>query len=388
MAGDIPLVAHVIFRLDTGGMENGLVNLINRTSAGRYRHAIVCLTDAGPFANRIAVPDVPIIRLRQPPGHSFAVYFKLWRVLRTLAPAIIHTRNLAALEAQIPASFLPGTKRVHGEHGRDLFDLYGHSKKYNALRRLIKPLVHRYIAVSRDLETWLEETVGVAPQKLRRIYNGVAADLFHAGDASVKDAPPGFCDPGVIVVGSVGRLAGVKDQATFLRAAGLIIARNPVLGRRLRLVLVGDGPARPDLERLVRDLGLAPQLWFAGDRGDIPDVLRMMDIFVLTSLGEGISNTVLEAMATALPVIATKVGGNPELVFPGVTGFLVPAQDPRSVATAVELYCDDADLRVQHGHAGRRFVESVFDWDRCVGEYLDVYDGLLAGQRQGRAPQD
>jgi sugar transferase (PEP-CTERM/EpsH1 system associated) len=385
MASDIPLVAHVIFRLDTGGMENGLVNLINRTPAGRYRHAVVCLTDAGEFANRITVPDVPIIRLRQPPGHSFAVYIKLWRVLRTLAPAIVHTRNLAALEAQIPAALLPGVKRVHGEHGRDLFDLHGRSRKYNALRRLIKPLVHCYIAVSRDLEMWLGDTVGVAPRKLRRIYNGVSLDLFHDGNAALADAPAGLLDPGTIVVGSVGRLAGVKDQATFIRAAGLVIARNPVLGQRLRLVLVGDGPARQYLEALASALGLARQVWFAGDRSDVPAVLRIMDIFVLTSLGEGISNTILEAMATELPVVATNVGGNPELVTPGLTGSLVPARNPASVATALERYCGDAELRARHGRAGRNFVESMFNWDRCVGEYLSVYDELLEGRNRSIA---
>jgi sugar transferase (PEP-CTERM/EpsH1 system associated) len=375
----VPLVAHVIFQLDTGGMENGLVNIINRTPAERYRHAIICITDAREFAKRITVPDVPIISLRQGPGHSFWLYLKLWRVLRRLDPTIVHTRNLAALEAQIPAAFLLGTKRVHGEHGRDVFDLQGRSRKYNALRRLIRPLVHRYIVVSQDLEIWLRETVGVAPARLRQIYNGVALDVFHKGDASHLGVPAGFLVPGTLVVGSVGRLAAVKDHATLIRAFSGLISVNRDAGNRLRLVIAGDGPCRAQLLGLVAELDLTDKVWFAGDRDDVPEILRMFDIFVLPSLGEGISNTVLEAMATGLPVVATRVGGNPELIADGVNGWLVPAGDSDALSAAIGRYTESPELRLRHGQAGRQIVESRFTWGKCLAEYLVAYDELLAG---------
>ena len=187
---EVPLVVHVIFRLDTGGMENGLVNLINRTPVGRYRHAIVCLTDAGEFARRIARPDVVIVSLRRPPGHSFLVYFRLWRVLRQLGPALSIPAIWPRWSARSRLPFLRHVKRVHGEHGRDIFDLHGRNRRYNALRRAIRPLVHRYIAVSLDLEGWLREAVGVSPSRIRQIYNGVAVELFQQGDAPSGMAPP------------------------------------------------------------------------------------------------------------------------------------------------------------------------------------------------------
>ena len=380
-AGEVPLVAHVIFRLDTGGLENGLVNIINRTPAGRYRHAIICLTDAGEFSKRITKSDVNIISLHKAPGHSFSVHISLWRALRRLRPRIVHTRNLAALECQVPAALLWGTKRVHGEHGRDIFDLYGQSGKYNALRRLIRPLVHRYIAVSRDLEVWLRETVGVVPSRVRQIYNGVASEIFHAGDAPLDVAPPGFLGPHVVVVGTVGRLAAVKDQATLVRAVGRLAAEHAPAARELRLVIAGEGPCRVELERLVGDLGMTNLVWFAGDRSDVPAILRLLDIFVLPSLAEGISNTILEAMATGLPVVATRVGGTPEIVADGLTGSLVPAGDTTALSAAIGRYAADPELRRLHGQAGRSIVVSKFSWERCVAQYLELYDDLLAGYR-------
>lgn len=375
---DPPLVVHVIHRLATGGMENGLVNIINRSPPGRYRHAIVCLTDAGPFAERITHEHVPVLSLERKPGHSFKLYWRLWLVLRRLGPRIVHTRNLAALEGQIPAFLLPGVRRIHGEHGRDLFDLHGTSRKYNLLRRAIRPLVQRYIAVSQDLASWLVTTVGVDSARVCQIYNGVAQDVFHPRRMERPDlAPPGFVPPGAVVVGTVGRLAEVKDQATLIRGFAAALRARPEWCSRLRLVVVGDGPLRSALENRIREQGVQELVWLTGDRDDVPDLLRMMDLFVLPSLGEGISNTLLEAMASGLPLIASRVGGNPELVDEGSNGSLVPVGDPAALAQAICAYVEDEERMHRHGATGREKVGKRFLWDRCVESYLGVYDDLL-----------
>jgi sugar transferase (PEP-CTERM/EpsH1 system associated) len=371
-------VAHVIYRLGTGGMENGLVNLINRTPAGRYRHAVICLTDADRFADRIVLSDVPVIALGHAGGHSFLLYWHLWRALRRLRPSIVHTRNLAALEAQVPARLIPGVHCVHGEHGRDVFDLKGTNRKYNLLRRAIRPLVHRYIAVSRDLAQWLTDTVRVAPQRVRQIYNGVDPERFRPRQgARPALAPAGFLPRDALVVGTIGRLAEVKDQLGLVRAFARLLRERPEWRDRMRLVLVGDGPQRDSIESAIAEEGIASLVWLAGDREDVPELLRMLDLFVLPSLGEGISNTVLEAMASGLPVIATRVGGNPELVEEGVTGTLVDEGDPLALAQAIAAYLADQRLLALHGAAGRARVAKCFQWDRCVETYLGVYDELL-----------
>lgn len=383
---EVPLVVHVIHRLATGGLENGLVNIINRTPPGRYRHAILCLTDAGPFAGRITRDGVSIVSLRRRPGHSFGLYLAIWSVLRRLRPDLVHTRNLAALEAQIPAFFLPGVSRVHGEHGRDMFDLAGTNRKYNLLRRAVRPLVQRYIPVSRDLAGWLVEVVGANPGRVRQIYNGVATEVFFPRRGERPDlAPAGFlpeaqaADP--LVVGTVGRLAEVKDQVTLVRGFAALVRARPDWRPRLRLVVVGDGPCREKITAAVRQEGIASLVWMTGDRDDVPELLRLMDLFVLPSLGEGISNTLLEAMATGLPLIATRVGGNPELIDEGRNGLLIPPAEPEALARAIAAYAADAVLMRRHGAAGRAKVMERFRWDRCVEQYLAVYDELLGLER-------
>lgn len=374
---ELPLIAHVVYHFGTGGMENGVVNLINHLPAGRYRHAIVSLTDHTDFRQRIRRAEVSFHDLHKRPGHDLGLYRRLAAVLRRLKPAIVHTRNLNALEAQFVAAALRVPGRVHGEHGRDVFDLAGRNWKYNLLRRAARPLIHRYIAVSRDLARWLTDTVGVNPHKLSQIYNGVDSQRFRPRAGERPDvAPAGFLAGAQCVIGSVGRMVAVKDYPTLVRAFIRLqaMAAEP---QGLRLVLVGDGPERAVCETLARDAGLAGQVWFAGARDDIPEVLRLMDLFVLPSLGEGISNTILEAMATSLPVLASRVGGNPELVRPGETGSLFAAGDTEGLARLLREYALDADRRAREGAAARARVEREFALERMAAAYQAVYDDIL-----------
>ncbi len=147
-------------------------------------------------------------------------------------------------------------------------------------------------------------------------------------------------------------MQAVKDQLTLVRAFVRLLERRTDLRQRLRLVIIGDGALRaPALDLLTR-AGMLDLAWLPGERADIAEIMRGLDVFVLPSLAEGISNTILEAMATGLPIIATRVGGNPELVEEGRTALLVPADDPRAMAAAIAVYADDAAKRQQHGAAG------------------------------------
>lgn len=374
-----PLVAHVIYALTTGGLENGLVNIINRFPVGRYRHVIVCITGADEFAQRITVDGVRIIELRKREGHDLRFYWRLWQIFRKLRPDIIHSRNLAALEAQLLSIGCPGVKRVHGEHGREVNDLDGTNWKYLAFRRFMRLFIHRYITVSKDLEQWLIHIVGVRRDRVRQIYNGVDNCKFFPGNVKPLELLPeswqGVGD--LLLIGTVGRLTPVKDQRTLLRSVTRLRDSNPDLALRLRVVIVGDGPLRRELTEQVEELDLGSLIWLAGERNDVAALLKTMDIFVLPSLAEGISNTILEAMTSSLPVVATAVGGNLELVEEGFNGALVPAGDPEALAQAlVSLLENDAERRRLGANARQRACQR-FDWDRTVDSYLDVYDELL-----------
>jgi sugar transferase (PEP-CTERM/EpsH1 system associated) len=313
------------------------------------------------------------------------MYWRLWRLLRRLRPAVVHTRNLAALETQILGLVMPGVKRVHGEHGRDVSDIDGTNPTYRRLRRGLSPLIHRFITVSRDLEHWLVAQVGIPARKVTQIYNGVDAGRFGglARRGQVQSGPdlPGGVrsqrDQTPTTIGTVGRLATVKDQRQIIRALVHIFTRRPALRESLRCIVIGDGPERAALEAEAFSSGVSAEIEFRGDRSDVPAQLAAMDVFLLPSLNEGISNTVLEAMASGLPVIATNVGGNPELVQPGVTGSLVPVGDAEALAEAVLALLDDPARRAQYGAAARERIAREFDWNRTVQAYLGVYDALL-----------
>ncbi|MTW21758.1 TIGR03088 family PEP-CTERM/XrtA system glycosyltransferase [Allochromatium palmeri] len=374
------LVVHIIYRLDVGGLENGLVNLINRLPPARFRHAIICLDDYDAvFRQRLQVP-VEVYALHKRAGQDFGLYVRLWRLLRRLRPAIVHTRNLSALESQLPA-WLAGVRgRVHGEHGRDVHDLDNTSRKYRWLRQAFRPLVRRYIPLSRDLASYLIEDIGVSPARIATICNGVDLERFHpcADERACRAVlPAGFAGPEQLVIGTIGRLEQVKDQMTLARAFAELVASEPDGARRLRLVMVGDGSQRDAIAAFVRQSGLDTIVWMAGTRNDVPECLRAFDLFVLPSLGEGISNTILEAMGTGLPVIATAVGGNGELVEPEATGYLVPRADPSAIAERLRHYGHHPAVRAEHAHNGRQRAERDFSLTGMVERYAQVYADLL-----------
>jgi sugar transferase (PEP-CTERM/EpsH1 system associated) len=370
------LIAHVVQHFGTGGMENGMVNLINRLPQALYRHAIICLAGHGEFQRRITNPNVEWHDIGKHPGHDLAWYGRLYRLLRKLRPNILHTRNLSTLEAQFVGALARVPARVHGEHGRDVFDLAGKNRKYNLLRKAARHLIHRYIAVSQDLAGWLRETVGVPAERIVQIYNGVDRARFHPRQADRPDmGRPEFFAGATCVIGSIGRMAAVKDYPGLTRAFIQLCKSQPDPAG-LRLIIVGDGIARQSCQDMLDTAGLAGQAWLPGDRSDTPEWMRCFDVFVLNSLGEGISNTILEAMATGLPVIATRVGGNPELVRPGLSGELFPSGEPDSLTRLLVEYNNDPARRLSEGKAGRDRIATEFDWERATAAYAAVYDGL------------
>jgi len=382
-ASSPPLIAHVVYSFGVGGLENGVVNLINRLPSSRWRHAVIALTQvAPPMRSRVTRPDVIYVSLDKGPGHLVPFYPRLVRLFRELRPSIVHTRNLAALEAVVPARLARVPAVVHGEHGRDANDIDGRNVGNLWTRRLFSPFVTRYVALSSELERYLGDRVGIAPRRITQIINGVDTATFAPRG---RERPPiegcPFADPRHFIVGTVGRLDAVKDQTNLARALVSALRRHPCARERLRLVIVGDGPLRDEVLRVLAAADATPYAWLAGERHDVADVMRGLDCFVLPSLAEGISNTLLEAMASGLPVIATRVGGNAELMEEGLTGRLVPRADPEALATEILRYFDDPLLARRHGGAGRSLVEKRFSLDLMVRRYDELYTGVLRGSQ-------
>lgn len=367
-------IAHVIYALKTGGLENGLVNLINRLPEADFRHTIICLTDFDDFASRITRSDVDIHALHKKDGHDWGLFFKLYQLLRGLKPDIVHTRNLATIEAQIPACLARVPARIHGEHGRDRNDPDGLVKKYQWLRRFCALFIQKFVALSAELEDYLLQSIRIAPQRVTRICNGVDTERFKPARADNPALHP--FETGHLIVGYVGRMDAVKDPINLVRAFIQLHQENPE--NAARLVMIGDGPERHKALALLKANHLAQHAWLPGQHDAVAEMMRSFDIYVLPSMAEGISNTLLEAMATGLPVVATRVGGNAELAINGETAFLVERENSTALSLAIDAYIESPALRKQHGVAARERVQQLFSLDAMVRRYADLYGGAYA----------
>jgi sugar transferase, PEP-CTERM/EpsH1 system associated len=367
-----PLIAHVVFRFDYGGLENGVVNVVNGLPERLFRHTIIALTETSDFRRRIRRDDVEVHALNKQPGKDPGAYLRLFRLLRRLRPAILHTRNVGTLEGALVGRIAGTACRIHGEHGWDTHDPDGTNRKYRLLRRAMNPAINAFVTVSEELQRWLVERIGIAPAKVTRICNGVDVERFRMrSDDARALLPPERFPAGTIVVGSVTRFSEIKDPLNLVHA--FIEARRARGGESLRLLMLGDGSLRAPAEQLLAQAGLSAEAWLPGSRDDVPALMRAMDVFVLGSRREGISNTVLEAMASGLPVIASAVGGNLELVRPGETGMLVPPGEPAAITAALLDYVAHRDLRVQHGSRARARVEHEYSLRRMLADYERLY---------------
>jgi sugar transferase (PEP-CTERM/EpsH1 system associated) len=339
---------------------------------------VIALTEIGEFRRRVQREDAQFHAMHKPPGQGLRVAPKLVRLLRDIKPALVHTRNLGALEMVLPAWWAGVPVRVHSEHGWDSHDPDGRSVKCRLVRRAYRPFVHRYVALSRQLQAYLTDAIGVPAARVEQIYNGVDTQRFHAASdarTAVQGSP--FTDANLWLVGTVGRLQDIKDPLLLARSFARALELAPAARERMRLVLAGDGPLRAQVEQALQASGCAPLTWVAGERGDVPDVMRGLDAFVLPSRAEGISNTILEAMATALPIVATAVGGNGELLDDGVTGTLVAAGDVDALARAMlDDWINPVRAR-QRGAAARQMAVRRFSLDAMVAAYGDLYERLL-----------
>jgi len=371
-------ILHVVHSLQVGGLENGLVNLLNRLDPERFEQTVCCLTSAGKLAERIKVPGIEIIELNMPAGQFRFPLMRLVKMFHRLSPHIVHTRGWPTVDAVFAARCARVAHLVHGEHGREHSDIDGNNWKRNQIRRLVGHVVDRYVIVCDFFRSWLNEICRVKNERIVYIPNGVDTEKFRPLDCgSALKARERFCcqlglPPDTLLIGTVGRLDPVKDFPTLMKGFRQIKDSFS----EAKLVIVGDGPVRSNLSRLGEELRLDSSLIWLGERNDIPELLRSFDIFVQTSIFEGMSNTILEAMASSLPIVATDTGGNPEVVSNGENGILVPVGGVTELSVALQKYLSDPVLRYKHGSNSRRRAIDCFDLSLMAARYAELYENL------------
>ncbi len=363
---------HLIHQLGAGGAENGIINIVNHIDQDHVESAICAFVGQGSQEKRVDTKQTSLFDLGKKPGNDFGLPFRLSRLLKSWQADIVHTHAWGTLcegVAGAKLSRVPGL--IHGEHGTI------QKKRLNlSVQRKVWHLADRVLSVSEPHRSRLAETVEFPKEKILVICNGVDTErFFPAKDRLFTRQALGYKKDD-IVIGTAGRFMPVKNQALLIR--GFALASKKMAN--LKLMLVGDGPLKSKLQTLVSDLGMEAQVLFAGRRADMPEVMNTMDLFVLPSLSEGMSNTILEAMSCALPVIATDVGGNPELVRQERTGLLFPSEDPEALAQAIHEMVLFPENRIQYGKAGRTLVEEEYSLKRMVSRYDALYQDVCAAK--------
>ena len=329
------------------------------------------------MAERFKKP-VEIFSLQKGNRRDYLLPFKIAKVIKEARPDIVHTRNWAAIDGVIGAR-LAGVKNIiHGEHGREASDPTGANLIRRKIRKGLNPLISGFVTVSLDLKRWLIQDVGIPEKKVIQIINGVDTNKF-APQKNKKSLRGKFgFDADAFLIGTVGRLDPVKDHKTLINALADMITHSQ--NKKIKLMIAGSGPEEQGLRKMAAEIGVEEMICFLGERSDIPELMQSMDVFVLPSIAEGVSNTILEAMACGLPVVASRVGGNHELIDDGKTGFLFVAGDYRELAGRLSFYSGNHSVLIEHGTRGRIRAEELFSLQMMIERYEKLYCSTFDGE--------
>lgn len=355
--------------LNPGGTERLILDLVTRLH-DRIPMAVCCIDQAGDWASTLAPLNVKVTAVGRQPGFRPSTAWAIADAARAHGATVIHAHHYSPFVYSCLSQLRRRTPVVFTEHGRTSDS--GPSPKRRLANRALGRVPSRMYAVSAELGTYLEAE-GLSPVNV--IYNGIEPGPPTNAAAAARLRSELGASPETLIVGTIARLDPVKDLGTLLRAVGLVSRERQIL-----LLIVGDGPERAALEALARELAVESSVKFLGKRDDAREWLWACDAYVNSSISEGVSLTILEAMAAGLPVVATSVGGTPEVVT-SACGTLVPARSPERLAEAIRAIDRDRDGARAKGRAARARVESVFSLDRMVRDYADVYQRVSAGER-------
>jgi len=361
-----PHVCFLLATLEVGGLEWMVVHLARAVSEA-FRVSVICYDAAGDLQSRLGAADIPVHVLRRRPGVDVRYPFRLARLLREIEADILHAHNDTALFYGGLAAFLGRVSLVYTEHDR----VFPGRAAVRVLNFALAGSARQVVSVSEELRRRLAAFEHIEGDRVRVIPNGVPFTPTVRPVDRVRrswDVPEDAA-----VVGVVAGLKPVKNHALLLEAAADLVPRFP----GLVLVFAGDGPLRSELERRARGLGLGDRLRLLGFRSDLSEVYAGFDLVALPSSSEGMPLTVIEAMAAARPVVASNVGGVPEVVVDGVTGIVVPAGDREALAEALAALLADPERRRAMGAAGRRRYEERFTLERMAEAYAGVYRRIL-----------
>ncbi len=338
-----------------------------------FRPLLACLDAVGEPGEDLRQQGVKVFYLRRRPGVDWGLIPRLAKLIRREDIALVHAHQYTAYFYGALAAILAGfVKVIFTEHGRH----------YPDRRKPLQVLLNKFIlipctaavtAVSKAVKQSLVTYEGIPPERIRTLLNGIEVERFRLAGDNLKQRARLGCKPAELLIGMVARLGQEKDHITLLQAMPLVCRQTP----SARLLIIGDGPKRKELEQLASSLDLGDQVIFTGKRQDIPELLAMLDLVVLSSFYEGTSVSLLEAMAAGKAVIASRIGGNPQVVVEGESGLLFKPGDSRELAQKMVYLLADVSLRKQMGEQGRKRAEELFSGSQMVKKYEGLYHEIL-----------
>lgn len=371
-------ILHVVHGLSRGGLENGVVNLLNGLPHPEFEQAVCCLDSRGEMADRIIRRDLPLIVMGRR-RHDLTLPWRLAALYRRLQPDIVHCRNWNTWLDAALARLLAGGKPTlvwsfHGFADGDWFP-----RRRRVISRLLSSFTNELFAVCRDSAERYAGLTGIRPGRFEVLYNGVDCERFRpiASKADLRDRLGLPRDERIVL--TVASLTPVKDHDALVRAAAQVVQGT---ASPTRFLFIGEGALRPAIEARLREMGLEGRVLMPGNSDRVPEYLAAADLFVLPSRLEGMSNAILEAMASGLPVVANQVGGNPELVEQGVTGLLCSQGDVAEMAEAIGRLVENDVLRCAMGAAARQRTVELFSIESMMDAYAAYYRGLAGGTRE------
>lgn len=363
-------VVQLTFDMSIGGAERVIYNLVRGMNRSQFDVSVLCLdAPIGEFGAQLENEGIAVTQFSRKPGLDLGLVAQIRRHIVDRQVDVLHCHQYTPYIYGLFASILTRTSVLYTEHGRF------HPDRRRFKRIMANPmlgwLTAQITAISEATRRALIEYENFPAERIRVIYNGVpkvSGDRRRESElASSLDIPE--C---AFVMGSVARLDSIKNQAMAIRALGHVLRENP----QAYLLLVGDGPERESLEQLTRQLQLSPRVRITGYQKDTERFYRMMDLFLLTSYSEGTAMTLLEAMASSLPCVVTDVGGNPEIVEAGKTGFVVASDDDAALGEKISLLCRNGEMRQRFGIAGRERFLKLFTAEKMVQHYESLYEAL------------
>ncbi len=358
-------VAHLVNEIIPAGKETGIVKLIRHQDQRHFSSIIIASEGVHPLHFE-KIEDIPIYTLNKRPGNDWSLPGKIARICRDERIDIIHSHAWGTLlEGYLAVKIAACKCWVHTEHG---------TLKDQRIHRIAQSILWRRVdalsAVSMSVKVRMSEISGINRERINVIYNGVDTAMFYPSQALRAEFREKFgFKESDLIIGSVGRFLPIKNHQMLVRAAAEVIRA----GKKIELVLVSLGPLQEQLQKLAEKLNIVEHLHFLGLQKNINLIMNGFDIFVLPSLSEGCSNVIQEAMMCARPVVATRVGGNPELVREGETGRLVESNHPAQLAAALLELISNEKQRNLLGENGRKTALEKYTVEKMVSDYQQFY---------------